>query len=281
MRARGVACACALALAYVAALFATTDARDDRDAPRVMKRRFASLSVVCALAWAPALAASDDAMSLDAWRRTLGLAPPEGQARAVAHGMSVALAATLGETAARARDGRRDGRRTTRTTLMAIRDYAHAPLCEEWCFRACALAALMRSGASAASASALSSALFARGARASLFRRARRGRRRSNGASRVGDAVRVHVRLRARGVSRLLAPRVVIRGDGVSLRVQLRRRAVRARVSRRARRRRVRVRRVLSLSFVSLRVSAARRVVFARRRASSSVVERVAGVVAS
>ena len=161
MRARGVACACALALAYVAALFATTDARDDRDAPRVMKRRFASLSVVCALAWAPALAASDDAMSLDAWRRTLGLAPPEGQARAVAHGMSVALAATLGETAARARDGRRDGRRTTRTTLMAIRDYAHAPLCEEWCFRACALATLMRSGASAASASALSSALFA------------------------------------------------------------------------------------------------------------------------
>jgi prenyl protein peptidase len=160
MRALGVACACALALAYVAALFATTAIDDDRDDARVMKRRFASLSVVCALAWAPARVASDETMTLDAWRRTLGLAPPVGEARAVAYGMSVALAATLGETAARAREGRRDGRRTRRTTLAAFRDYAHAPLCEEWCFRACALATLMRSGASAASASALSSALF-------------------------------------------------------------------------------------------------------------------------
>jgi hypothetical protein len=41
-----------------------------------MKRRFASLSVVCALAWAPARVASDETMTLDAWRRTLGLAPP-------------------------------------------------------------------------------------------------------------------------------------------------------------------------------------------------------------
>ena len=96
---------------------------------------------------------------------------------------------------------------------MMMRDYVCAPLCEEFCFRACVLATVRGAGASAASASAASALVFA-GAHAHHY----------VGmcehvacVSRVSRADDVHGCVRRHGVSSVFAHRVAGGGDGVSL----------------------------------------------------------------
>ena len=167
MLARACAASVVIGACYVACLFAVTRPTDDRNDSRVIKKRCVASAVSCACAYVVARVVGGT--SVDA--RALGLRPPMGTARACARGVVVACAASGGEATRRVRE--RDARETRerrerevggareRRGLMMMRDYVCAPLCEEFCFRACVLATVRGAGASAASASAASALVFA------------------------------------------------------------------------------------------------------------------------
>jgi len=169
--ATGVACA------YVAAVRLASGCR--RDNVETMRRRFAALTVTCAVAWIPtALLMSTSAVGdadAGATRLTLtwalGLdANRVSDVRACATGALIGIALTLGALVdgattpnGRLRENlRRIAKPRTRAeAMMNWRDFAHAPACEEFCFRACASSALRVAGASPAEQVWLTAALFA------------------------------------------------------------------------------------------------------------------------
>lgn len=170
MLARAGAASVVIAACYVGCLFVATRPTDDRNDARVIRRRCVASAVSCACAYVIARCVVGDAADA----RALGLRPPMGAARAVGWGVAVACAALGGEATRRARDaakttkttGRDDDRDDddvwdARRGLVTMRDYVCAPLCEEFCFRACVLATMRGAGASAASASAASALVFA------------------------------------------------------------------------------------------------------------------------
>lgn len=165
MRPLGGACACALVVvAYVGALRL---ARGDRDAKDVIIRRFASTSVSACVAFAVAcVAVASDERAHGGWRdalaRELGLAPTRGHARACAVGVGIAMSALAGEWTSGTRRRRRIAELRSRGSFWTrTRDFVHAPLVEEFVFRACAWATMRGSGASASAAGAWSTTLFA------------------------------------------------------------------------------------------------------------------------
>lgn len=162
--ARG-ACACACVVGvYVRALYV---AKGDRDAPEVIIRRCASTSVSACVAFAVACvatAAADGARGtwMMTLRSELGLAPADGHARACAVGLGTAACALAGEWTAGTRRRRRMVElRSGWNYWTAMRDFVHAPVVEEFVFRACAWATMRGSGASARATGAWSTALFA------------------------------------------------------------------------------------------------------------------------
>ena len=165
MRALVGACACACVVgAYVSSLRV---ARGDRDDPRVIARRMlatgASACVACVVACvvARASAGAGGAWRTYAWRE-LGLAPAKGHARACGVGVGTATCALAGEWTRGTRRRRRLAElRGVRNAWTVARDFVHAPLVEEFVFRACAWTTMRGSGASARAAGGWSTALFA------------------------------------------------------------------------------------------------------------------------
>jgi hypothetical protein len=168
MLARAGAASVVIAACYVGCLFVATRPTDDRNDARVIRRRCVASAVSCACAYVIARCVVGDAADA----RALGLRPPMGAARAVGWGVAVACAALGGEATRRARDAAKKTKKTgrdddcedvwdARRQLLTMRDYVCAPLCEEFCFRACVLATMRGAGASAASASAASALVFA------------------------------------------------------------------------------------------------------------------------
>lgn len=173
--ATGVACA------YVAAVRLASGCK--RDNVETMRRRFVALTVTCAVAWIPtawlmlAFDVGGDEVGTGTTsgsltlRRALGLdANRVLDARACATGALVGIALTLGALVdgamspnGRLRENlRRIAKPRTRAeAMMNWRDFAHAPACEEFCFRACASSALRVAGASPVEQVALTAALFA------------------------------------------------------------------------------------------------------------------------
>lgn len=176
--ATGVACA------YVAAVRLASGCK--RDNVETMRRRFVALTVTCAVAWIPTawlmfafdVGGDDDDVVVGAGtsgpltlRRALGLdANHVLDARACALGALVGIALTLGALVdgATSPNGRLKENlrriakpRTRAEAMMNWRDFAHAPACEEFCFRACASSALRVAGASPIEQVALTAALFA------------------------------------------------------------------------------------------------------------------------
>lgn len=172
--ATGVACA------YVAAVRLASGCK--RDNVETMRRRFVALTVTCAVAWIPTAwlmfafdVGGDDAGTGTSGpltlRRALGLdATRVLDARACALGALVGIALTLGALVdgATSPNGRLKENlrriakpRTRAEAMMNWRDFAHAPACEEFCFRACASSALRVAGASPIEQVALTAALFA------------------------------------------------------------------------------------------------------------------------
>ena len=176
--ATGVACA------YVAAVRLASGCK--RDNIETMRRRFVALTVTCAVAWIPTawlmfafdVGGDDDDVVVGAGtsgpltlRRALGLdANRVLDARACALGALVGIALTLGALVdgATSPNGRLKENlrriakpRTRAEAMMNWRDFAHAPACEEFCFRACASSALRVAGASPIEQVALTAALFA------------------------------------------------------------------------------------------------------------------------
>jgi prenyl protein peptidase len=165
MVAAHAACA-SIAGAYVGALYVGqrggtgAGARGaGRDDSRVIISRAVRVTFVCALAWVPtaALTHASAYATRDGARvglaRALGLVPPMGAAKACVVGWAFAFALVFGSFIDDVLRGRamRKLARVLRVgkDLREFRDLCHAPLCEEFCFRACMAPLMALSGSSA------------------------------------------------------------------------------------------------------------------------------------
>jgi len=131
-----------------------------RDDSRVIISRAVRVTFVCALAWVPTAAlthASSYTTRGDGARvglaRAMGLVPPMGVAKACVVGWAFAFALVFGSFIDDVLRGRatRKLARVLRVgkDLREFRDLCHAPLCEEFCFRACMAPLMALSGSSA------------------------------------------------------------------------------------------------------------------------------------
>jgi len=159
----------AMAMAYAKA--ATMDARRGargRNHPDVVRSSMVRITVLCAFACAVVIWRSQSYDGKDVARlgamRIVGLVPAIGNGKAAACGSALAFALTFGafaEVVARRKVMSRAKRvREIFVDVREFRDLAHAPLCEEFCFRACAASLTMMAGSSASATIWVTSAAF-------------------------------------------------------------------------------------------------------------------------